>query len=230
MSIVKLKARAKISLVTTAAREIGIAYANDLAIHQNSDLSGIIGSMNAQETAINVMLNQQTTFTVQDTKDGVRDSITRDLAKAITGYMAIPVEPIRSAAIELDAVFAPFGVSMVDESYGVESGKINGFLAKATTPAMKEKTKLLPGIDLLLSSLAEAQADFETSYVAYEEAMADKKEVSSASALKPALVETINGKLVTLLRALVMLNETQYGHFATVVGQIIDRANSASKS
>lgn len=228
MNIKKLKTGTRVAIVASAAREIGIAFANDAQIHQNSDLVGIMGDISLQETAINVVINQQNTFTVQDAKDGVRDSIIRNLAKAIAGYKSIPVESIRSAALELDAVFASFGVSIADEAYVLESGQINAFLPKATTPAMKEKTKLLPGIDELLNSLAAAQADFEKSYVAYEEALADKKEASTASALKPALVETINGKLVILLRAVAMLNSDLYGRFATVVGQIIERANSVS--
>ncbi len=226
----KIKSKCRVSILATAAREMGIAFASEPALKENNDLAGIMGEINTQEIAISVMINQQRTFAVQDEKDGVRDEIIRDLAKAITGYLAVPVKPIRAAATALSDVFAPFGVSMATETYGVESGLINAFLSKATTPAMKEKTKTLPGIDLLLSSLAEAQADFETSYVAYESAVADKKAVESASALKPVLVETINNKLVTLLRALVMLNENQYGHFATVVGQIIAKANSSVKS
>lgn len=230
MSIGKIKSKCRVTVVATAAREIGIAFANEPQLRMNADLTQIIQEIGSRESAISAVINQQNAYSVQDEKDGRRDAVTRDLNKAITGYCAIPVEPIRSAAMEIASVFNLFGVSMVDSPYAVQSGHTNALLMKLNEPMIKEKTRQLPGVEQLITTLSAAQAEFEVAYVAYESAVADQKAVESASTLKPILIDTINGKLVTLLRALTMLNEHQYGHFSSVVGQIIERANSSSKT
>lgn len=225
MQFVKLRTGIRVNEAANAADKIALAYQQEPMLLGNPDLSGIITKIVALGDQITSLIKQQTAFSVQDEKDRIRDKYLRDLGKAIHGYAAIPVEPMKSAAIAVAEVFDRFGTSIADESYAIESVSINALTGQLDVPAIREKINLLNGVGQLIDSLKMAQTDFNIAYVAYESMVADKKEAATASSVKPKLISIINNELVIYLKTMTMLKPDQFGSFAAVVNQIIVHTN-----
>lgn len=174
-------------------------------------------------------INRPKAVSLLKEKDAVRDLKTRALHQLLSGYTCHPSETIKAAAQKLLKVFGNYGTVVTRDSYTAESSLLGSLLLNLSKPELRDAIAELSGIAELIADIQAAQADFEQVRVAYEVAKAKEGKLAKTTKIKMEVVEIINNKLVTYLRAMQQLNAETYGVFAATCTQIIGGNNEQVK-
>lgn len=162
-------------------------------------------------------------------KDQVRDEKLRAVYYLVNGLSYHPSPDLAEAAEQVKKAFDRTGLSIVKESYAVESSLIQSLLSKWSHPVTKKAIDSLSGCAENIARLETAQTDFESSRIAYEEEKARENGYKNATRIKKELLDIINKKLVVYLSAMVLTDNTTYGNFSGTIQEIITSANEAVK-
>ncbi|WP_372648456.1 DUF6261 family protein [Draconibacterium sp.] len=159
------------------------------------------------------------------TLDEVREEKMDGWYYLLLSFSHHPDAQIRNAALALLTIFNNYGMEIKKESFTVESSLLNSMLADYSTPEAMANVRFIPQGDIYLAALQEAQDNFESNRLGFEEAQAEEGTLENASALKRQVVDLINNKLVNYLNAMAQINEATYGPYARIVAEIISTNN-----
>lgn len=141
-----------------------------------------------------------------------------------------PDDPIRNAALYILAIFDHYGLGIKDESYTRESSLLNSLLSDLSGSEALTNIRLIPQCDVYIAALQEAQNNFESNRLSFEEAQAEEGTRENASALKVQVVDLINKKVVPYLNVMAQLNDATYGSYARTVVEIIGTNNEVVRT
>ncbi len=161
--------------------------------------------------------------------DEVRDDKLRALFFLVLGLSYHPDAEIKAAAAKVLAVLKHYGLSILKESYAIESSLVNSLLVDLSQADLQDAIALCSGCAELIATVQTAQDDFEAKRIGYEEEQGEESTLETATAIKKQVIAQINQKLVVHLRAMEQSQPDTYGSFARTVAQIIADNNEAVK-
>jgi hypothetical protein len=162
-------------------------------------------------------------------KDEFRDDKMRSLFYLVLGLSHHPDAGIKAAAAKVLAVLEHYGLSILKESYAIESSLVNSMLGDLKKANLQDAIAACSGCAELIGAVQAAEDDFEATSIAYEEGQGQESTLETATAIKKQVVALINQKLVVHLRAMEQAYVETYGPFARTVGEIIATNNEAVK-
>ncbi len=226
--IEKIILQSRITEVDAVTSRILAAYRGS-SLSSDTSLSGIISSIEHLSASLNQAIKRIKSESELEEKDEVRDNAARSIYYLILGFTHHPDEGIKNAALKMMAIFNNYGLKVVNESYSSESSLLNSLLAELAKPELQQDIALISGAAESIVALQNAQNDFETSHLAYEQNKAQEGTYTNATGVRNELLKLINGKLVIYLKAMAMVNEGTYGSFVRTVAQIIADNNENVK-
>ncbi len=225
----KIKQQLRVSELDTLSSTIVRLYRDAVssgegALSGDGNLASMMADVERLALEISAAIRSDRAESTLDEADIARDGIIRDLADALTGYAAIPVEKKKAAAGRLLSTFRKYGRGITGKSYAEESSLVESMLGDFSSEASKADISLLEGVGELLASLRSAQDAFHRASDAFTTAKAGKGE--NATGIRKRLLSLLNGRLVTYLSCLSSLSG--YADFVSRCGAEIDRANLAA--
>ncbi|MGQ8336443.1 DUF6261 family protein [Sunxiuqinia sp. A32] len=211
----------------TTTRLIG-AYQNT-SLSSDTNLSAILNSLEAENSQLTLAIRRTKVESELEEKDELRDNPLRGLFHMVTGYLYHPDAQIQNSAETVYAILENYGMSMIDESYATESSLVSSLLKDLAKANVLIAIGNLSGCDALIAQLQTAQNEFEQARVAYETEKAQESTEENATEIKKKVVYHINSKLVIYLRAMVLVDESNYGDFGRTIAEIIADNNSTVK-
>lgn len=228
MKIEKLIAKSRTTEVDAAlVRMIG-AYRNT-SLNSDAYLSDLFAGLEGQSAHLSEAIRRMKAESVLEEKDEVRDAALRSVFFMVQGMMYHPDPAVKAAAETVNKVLDHYGMSILVESYAIESSLIGSLLGDLAKPEVQTAIAALSGLAELVAALQAAQDDFEAARIAYEEEKGQETTQVNATALKREVVGIINNQLVVYLRAMAQVNDAVYGPFARTLSEIIADNNEAVK-
>ena len=215
--------------------EVDAASTNMITVFDGKDwsadthLTAIFTSLKTETSRLNLAINRSKAQSVLDEKDEIRDVAVRSLYYLIIGYAHNPDDGIKAAAEALLLVLNNYGLSVTEESYVSETSLVNSMITDFKDTELQAHIVLLPGCAVAITSVENAQDDFNNTFVAYEADKAEEGTLENATTIKKEVVSIINNKLVVYLRAMEQVDEPTYGEFARTLAQIIADNNEQVK-
>lgn len=228
MKLLKLRGSSRTTEVDALLKQL-IALHNSAAVDGDIYLSQIFDELKPLSKKMTSAINQTYTESLLEEKDSIRDDAVRSIYFLLQGYIHHPDAIIQSAAGAISKIFNSYGIEMVRESYAVESSLVDSMLKQFGEEESASHIATLPGLSELVVALLDAETDFENCRLAYEKEKASESQRSSATALKKEIVETVNGKLVLYLQAMLAVDEPKYGDLVRTTAELINVNNSAVK-
>jgi len=226
--IEKLKINSRVAEVNDASNRISGAYAKT-SLSSDSHLSAIMTNLGTESAFLTTAIKRMKAESDLEAKDEIRDEALRALYYLLQGYIHHPVATIKTAAVELDKVFANYGLSITGDNYATESTLINSLLEDLAKEKYQSSVDALSGCSELITALKTTQDDFEEARIAFETEQAEENTLENATALKKKVLNIINDQLVVYLRAMVQVDGETYGSFGNTIAQIIADNNEVVK-
>ncbi|SHJ98038.1 hypothetical protein SAMN05444280_1455 [Tangfeifania diversioriginum] len=224
----KILTNSRVTEVDAATGRIVSAYKNT-SLSSDTHLAAIFAELEPATERLTAAINQSRAESVLDEKDAVRDEKFRGLFYLVSGFVHHPDPAIKAAANEMEELLNDYGLSVVGESYAIESSLIQSLLTDLAKPKYQSSIEALSGCAELIAALQTAQADFEQARVAYEEEKAREGNRQNATEVKKEVLDITNDKLVVYLRAMIQLDDATFGDFGRTVGEIIAENNETVK-
>lgn len=222
--------------ITTAVRVTELADVADrlLVLYTNSNLSDafltpVFDELKTLHTQIITAINQETATSRLDMADKVRDTAIRNLHDVLKGYSVMPLDHLKSSGTVLLAVFNRYGVKITNENYSSESALIMSLLQDLASADLVHHIASLSGVFESIEQVRFTQESFERVRQEHEKILAQKSATPSATKLKKPLFDIINGKIITYLNTMSMVDADKYRAFADLVCQVVDSANNTVK-
>ncbi len=229
MKIAKVTPNSRISEINATASNLLTAYAQS-GITEDTTLQNFIDQLTEANSALTLAIDKDKAFSELEVYDDVRDKALQDLYHYLQGLTRVPNPATKAPAVALFAIFQKYGLSIVGLSYNEESSKIDSLLVDFATEDNQSHITQLSYVSDMVQVVKEAQTQFSTVYYNYVEQLRKAGDQSSASELKPQVLDVINNKLVVYLRAMLTFNTEVYGNFAKEVAIIIDRNNETVRA
>ncbi|WP_430935799.1 DUF6261 family protein [Saccharicrinis sp. 156] len=220
----RIMTQTRITEIDTVTSQILAAYQSS-SPYGDSNLSGIITSIQPLSANLNQAINRIKSESELEEKDEDRDNSVRSFYYLILGFTHHPDENITNAAQKIMSVIDNYGLQIVNESYATESSLVNSLLTELAKPELQEPIALVSGAAESIAALRNAQNDFETSHLSFEQKKAQEGTYANATSIKNKILKLINGKLVIYLKAMAIVNEDTYGSFTRTVAQLIAANN-----
>lgn len=212
---------AEVSNVTNLTIE---AY-NQSGLSSDAHLSKIFAELIPLFGQLSQAIKRMKAESELEEKDELRDNAVRGVFFAVQAASYQPNAAIQSAAQSVSKVLDKYGLSMISESYAVESGLVDSLLSELAKPAIQTAVAAIPGCADLVAQLQAAQADFEASSLTYEQEKGKEGQLDNATTLKNAVVKQLNARLVVYLNAMQTVDVETYGNLANTIAQIISDNN-----
>ena len=190
-------------------------------------LTETFAMLKAQSDRMTEAIKRSRQISILDEKDAARDKEIRAISAMIQGYLHYPDESVKAAATQAFDVFRKYGLAITRANYASETSWVESLLKDYQTPESQMALMQLPGLQVLIDRLSNAQSEFIAVRVAYEKDLSGLSSEESASNIKPELLDTINSKLVVYLNAMLVANPDGYKEFASAVAQLIQTNNEA---
>ena len=220
----KLIAGSRAAEVNTVGSKMIIGYEkNDWS--SDAHLTTIFDLLKARNDALTGAINRIKAESDLEEKDEVRDEKVRAIYYLILGYTHYPDLTIKTAAVKIDAIFEHYGLEIITKSYSVESSFIESLLLEFTNPDIQSSIDALPGLRPLITELTDAELDFKTASVAFDNEKGKEGTQESATKIKLEVVNVINEKIVVYLRAMIQVNEPTYGELTRTIAETIEENN-----
>ncbi len=224
----KLIANSRTSEVYSAANRMILEFKNG-DWSTETKLTSIYNEIEPLNISLEKAINQEKAISDLEVKDEIRDGLVQNIYYTINGFLHSPLPAFKDAAEAVDAIFARYGIDIINQSYSVESGFVKSMLSEFTGAEIQASIDALPGLRELINSLITAQTDFETARVEYDKASAGDKNKESATGIKKQVLASVNDKLVAYLKIMSIMDESTYGVLTDTVSKIIDDNNEQVK-
>lgn len=226
--IEKILTTSRTTEVDGSANQV-ISGFNKTALSADEKLVQIINLIIAQVVLLSAAIKRLKAKSEQGTYDDIRDEKITALYYLLLSCSHHPKAVIKNAALSLLEVFEQYGMEMKEESFTTESSLLNSMLADYSKQKQLDNIAKLPQCDLYITALKDAQGDFETNRLSFEEAQGQEGTLENASKLKKIVVDKLNGLLVPYLNVMAQLDDATYGAYARTVAEIIATNNEAVK-
>lgn len=222
--ISNLMFRSKVTEIDGTTTQIIQGYdATTLNTDPNMEL--IFGELKPLSELFTSAIRRMKAKSEAQTLDEVREEKMDGWYYLLLAFSHHPTARIRNAALALLDIFNNYGIEIKQESYTAESSLLNSMLSDYSGSEAQNNIGILPQGEIFLSSLREAQLNFENNRLSFEEAQAEEGTLENASALKKQVVDLINNKLVNYLNVMAQINDATYGPYARTVAEIITTNN-----
>lgn len=226
--IEKIIFNSRITEIDAASMRMIGAYQNT-SLSSDAHLSAMFADLETESLDLTAAINRSKAESQLDAKDSLRDEQVRALFYLVKGFLYHPQAEVKSAAETVEKVLESYGLDITGESYSTESSLIASLLDDLSKQKIQEAIALLPGCAEIITALQTAQADFETTRIAYEEEKAQESTELNASTIKKKVVGIINDRIVVYMRAMEVVDEPNYGAFARTIATIIAENNEVVK-
>lgn len=226
--IEKLSSVSRVTEVDAASMRMIGAY-KTTGLSTDPHLGAMFASLESQSAALTSAIKRSKAESELELKDEVRDRQVRALFYLVQGYLHHPDATIKAAAQTVDNIFEKYGLSITGESYASESSLIASLLGDLSKQKTTDAIALLPGCADVIIVLQNAQTEFETARIAYEQEKAEESTLLNATKIKAGVLGIINEKIVVYLRAMELVDEPVYGAFARTIAMIIADNNEVVK-
>ena len=214
--------------IDAASMRIIGAYKNT-SLSSDAHLSAMFTDLESQSTALTAAINRSKAESELDAKDSERDQQVRALFYLAKGFLYHPQARVKKAAETVEKVLDHYGLDITQESYSTESSLIASLLNDLSKQKIQDAVAVLPGCAEVIATLQTAQANFETTRIAYEEEKAQESTEQNATTIKKIVVGIINERIVIYMRAMEVVDEANYGAFARTITTIIAENNEVVK-
>jgi hypothetical protein len=202
---------------------------NKTTLSTDNKLVQIIAFIVAQATLLSAAINRLKAKSEQRTYDDIRDEKITALYYLLLSFSHHPQAAIKNAALSLFEVFEHYGMEIKSASFTSESSLLNSMLVDYSHPKQLANIAEVPQCDSYIAALHEAQNNFESNRLSFEEAQGQEGTLENASKLKKVVITTINGLLVPYLNVVAQLDEPTYGAYTRTVAEIIAANNEQVK-
>ena len=226
--IEKLLSVSRVTEVDAASMRLLGAYKNT-SLRSDVHLSAMFTDLEPESVRLTAAINRSKAESELEAKDEVRDQQVRALFYLVKGFLYHPQAEVKSAAETVEKVLENYGLDITGESYSTESSLIASLLDDLSKQKVLDAIAVLPGCAEVKTALQTAQADFETTRIAYEEEKAHESTEQNATAIKKSVVGIINERIVIYMRAMEVVDEANYGVFARTIVSIIAENNEVVK-
>jgi len=202
-------------------------YGDSADVKEDAYLQKMFDGLNATVESVTEAINRDKVECGLSELDHVRNVAIHELARALSGYAAVPVDGWRQPAACLKRIFDKYGLRIVRERFCEKSSSIKSLLMDLDTEQSRADIVLLPGVGECVRRLRDAEDCFLKKSIENGECRCSRRMRKTATALKHELLDVINRQLVPYLNTMVMVNPQVYGTFASKVGGLIDDLNAA---
>ena len=222
-------------ITTSRTTEVNDLASRAVGAFKNTELSGdayltgIMTGLEAEVARLTAAIKRMKIESQLEELDEFRDDKVRALFFLVMGLSHHPDAAIKAAASKVLTVLNHYGLSILNESYAIESSLVNSMLGDLSQASQQEAIALCSGCAELIAEVQTAQDDFEAKRIAYEEGQGQETTLENATALKRQVVTLVNQKLVLHLRAMEQAQPDAYGPYARTVAQIIANNNEIVK-
>lgn len=224
MTISKLISSARLAEVNGTVTNILNTF-NTAEIVDDATLQEVMDELNANNVKLTIAIEKDRATSKLEEFDEARDKAYSNLYQYIKVNAGIEVKNITDKVNRVFDILKKYpNISRLSNTE--KTSQINSLLNDLATD---EVTTNLQYMNLGLSlrqDLIKAQTAFEEAYNQYLEDKKNDKTKQSASAVKPLVLDTLNNKLVVLLRTQVMFNREIYADFGHKVQLAIEQTNS----
>ncbi len=224
MAIPKLKGHAKVTVIDSAGKKI-LTSLTKTDWSGDSHLPKIITELEITSEEMNRAISQTSAESTLDDKDVNRDNCTRGAWYMLNGLMYDNSPATRESAGVVMGEFSKYGISMVGESYDVQSSMSNSLLKDFAEPTIAEAIAKLPTFSPLADAMRVSQDEFEIADQEWNSAKSGTGK--SATEVKKELLAVINTKLIPYLRVVSVLDSETFGTLSDEVAEFITTTNRA---
>ncbi|GET24946.1 DUF6261 family protein [Prolixibacter sp. NT017] len=215
--------------------EVGAVTSRIIKVYNNANLTtdshldGIITGLSTENNLLTKAVDRSKAESQLEEKDEVRDDKIHSLFQFVQGQTVHPDPAIRAAAETLMVVFNKYGLTIVNDSYDIETTLVKSLLDDLGEEGLQAAITAVAGTAELIAQLQAAQEDFEDFRAVYQTEKGKEKKLESATTIKKRMVRTINNQLVVHLRAMGNVDEALYGDFVRAVSTVIAENNEEVK-
>lgn len=224
----KLSPQNRITEVNTAADNFLMAYKKQ-TWESDTYLVSIFTGLQTESSHLTTAINRSKAESNLDKKDVTRDEKIKALNYLLLGSIHHPDIVVKTAAENLTAIFAKYGLKMTHTSYATESSLIESMLEDLSAPELQADITAISGFGEVIADLQTANNDFKTANFTWEEKKAQEGLTRCASDIKKDVLYIINDEIVVYLNAMQQANKAIYGELAQTISQIINDTNEAVK-
>ncbi len=224
MKINKIVSQSRVAEVSGTANRIVVAH-GESGLTMDETLTSMFIELSKEAALLTKALNSCLAESDLDVKDSERDEVCRAIYHSLNGYLYNPDPTISLSAKIVLAIFNNYGIAMLQDSYNVESAKIKSYLGDMKDEDIAAEIDNLPGFATLLENLDMAEKKFGNYQSKWEQAKAESSLKEPASVIKTRVVEVINTKLITYLKAMILVDMDKYGSFVAKLSEIIETNN-----
>lgn len=226
--IEKLRNNSRTTEVDGSATQIVNAYQQS-TLNTDENMVKIFALIIDTLALLSSAINRLKAKSEQQTYDDIRDEKITALYYLLVSFSHHPDFAIKNAALSLLEIFEQYGMEMKNESFTSESSLLNSMLDDYKKQKQLDKIALVPQCAEYIAAIQEAQDNFETNRLSFEEAQGQEGTLENATKLKKTVIDSVNGLLVPYLNVMEQLNEPVYGAYARTVAEIIAANNEAVK-
>lgn len=192
-------------------------------------LMPVIEKLSTMDIAFIVALKRLRIYSQLAEKNKVRNTAIKALFKLVEGYLYIPIDEMKEAALQVNTILKNYGLRIQHEDYGEESADIESLLNDLAKTDIVAAIAKLQGVSEIIASLNAAQKDFADVALKQAELECVKKDLASASQLKKESIAEINANLVGYMNTMGKVNPDAYSASAKTIAELIDRNNELVK-
>lgn len=218
----KLATRCKVTEANGTATNI-IDVHSKATLPEDATLTMIMDELKTNNDLLTTAVNKDEGIAKTEEYDAKRDRAYQNLYHFIFGMTKLG----SADSMTLWAIMKRYGSGIIKESYTDETSKLNSLIEELN--AHSTEIDSVSGTVYLLTELKTAQKEFQDYYSEYVKILNEAGKIQSASEVKPAVMKTINDKLVVYLRTQAQFNADNYGDFANQVAILINKTNENVK-
>lgn len=225
----KLVLKSHITDVDASSRRMIAAFRKS---DRNSDehLGSAFGELSNLSTRLTEAILPGKVLSQLRSHDRERIGRFRKLYHLVIGLLHHPDEEISGAAGDVAIILRKYGLKTTDKSYATKTSWLSSLLQDLSQAELQDAVLALPGCVENISSLNDAQREFELARLNYEEIRVRERKREKASRIKSHMLEVINEDIVTYLKAMLRADPEPYQAFAEIIGKIIESNNLEVKN
>lgn len=159
-------------------------------------------------------------------KDEIRDEALRVIFYEVEAKKRWRDAQIKEAAKVIDKELDKYGFETINLAFSTESTNINALLKDLNKPKVVEAISMLPGLNVLISHLKEAQDDFHEAWIEFVDLQLANEKTLSATKLGKLVRNQINRELVIYLQGAANAKPEVYKECFDVITEIIEINNN----
>lgn len=188
-------------------------------------LSEILKEIETLSAKITTAILQDKIVSSLDSVDKVRNETLKNFYALVNGYIAIPIEEKKEAALPIKLIADKyFKAGIVSTTYVSKSSMIESMLEELSKEEMVKNISVLEGLSQSVDKIREAQNAFIQANDDYIKATTNRG--APASSYKAPLLSCINTKLIPYLNAMIIARNGKYLNFAKGAETEIARVNT----